>query len=103
MCRRCAAESISGSLDIIEKYFEIIKSKIGTHYKIGIYGTGEVCYRIKQERKYAEFSWLGQASGGNNYGGYSDISKYNIKQLENTKEPLNNSPPNLPNIQSCIK
>lgn len=32
-------------------------------YRVGVYGSGRVCSRIKQELKLADFSWLAESSG----------------------------------------
>lgn len=34
---------------------------------------------------YATYSWLRHAAGTDNYGGYDDVTKYNIKQAERIK------------------
>lgn len=70
-------------MDKVVAYFQAIKNKFnGSGYKIGVYGNGMVCNKIKQELKYADFSWLGQSYGQSGYDAYDSMEKYNIKQAD---------------------
>lgn len=83
----------NAQLPVIATYFNTIKNKINGRYTIGVYGTGMVCNKIKQELGYADYSWLGQATGGStlesegseDYVAYNEPSKYNIKQTDHVK------------------
>lgn len=71
------------NLSHIVEYFRNIKDTFDgfpKKYKIGVYGTGKVCNKIKQEEGLAEYSWLSEGSGQPGYSEYDSISKYNIKQ-----------------------
>ena len=76
----------TSQLDRIRSYFNIVKSKIGDRYKIGVYGNGLVCSEIKP--LYASYSWLAQSTGNKgtasyqHYENYDDPTNYNIKQAE---------------------
>ena len=70
----------NSKIDRIKTYFDIIKSKIGGRYKIGVYGSGYVCSAIKPN--YAEYSWLKNSIDHKGYDEYDVSSKYNIKQAE---------------------
>ena len=70
----------NNQLERIRNYFDIIKSKLGGRYQIGVYGSGLVCSSIKPN--YAQYSWLGHSVVFYGYGEYDDTTKYNIKQAE---------------------
>ena len=46
----------------ITEYFEGVKDGLtqagGLDYEIGVYGSGRVCLRIKEDRNLAKYSWL---------------------------------------------
>ena len=71
------------NLNHIVEYFGKIKDTFDgftKKYKIGVYGTGKVCNKIKQEEGLAEYSWLCEGSGKTGYSEYDSVDKYNIKQ-----------------------
>lgn len=71
-----------GELTCIEEYFGAVKNTINGKYKVGVYGRSEVCNHIKQNLKYATFSWLSPSSSSTGFPDYDTNLKYNIKQAE---------------------
>jgi hypothetical protein len=73
-----ASESdISG---VISEYFKGISeifSKMGSHYKIGIYGSGAACAGVMKNNKNVTFAWLTQSTG---WTGTKAFTDWNIKQ-----------------------
>ena len=68
-----------------KEYFSALQSVFDTadvKYKIGVYGNGLTCRIIKDEEKYAEYSWLSHSIGHEEYLQYDFPDKYNIKQAE---------------------
>ena len=76
-------DASASNLPRIQNYFQIIKNKINNRYKLGVYGNGLVCNKIKQELGLAEYSWLSRSSSHIEYETYDTPEKYNIKQSEN--------------------
>ena len=70
----------------LQEYFAAIKTYFNaqtTKYKVGVYGNGEVCSLIKQNKGYADYSFLAGSTGWPGYTEYDSPSMYNIKQGEN--------------------
>src|SRR5205807_572104 len=70
------ADTVEGQ---ITEYFEGVKEGLAgeTRYEIGVYGSGRVCNRIKEERGLAKYSWLAESTG---WAGSRDYATSNIKQ-----------------------
>jgi hypothetical protein len=79
----------SSELNTIVQYFNTVKNKLSGKYRIGVYGTAEVCDLIKPD--FASHSWLSHdirnssnsIEGNPAYISYDSQLKYNIKQAEN--------------------
>ena len=79
---------LSGELNTIAQYFNTIKNKLNGKYRIGVYGTAEVCDLIKPN--VASHSWLSHKirsdtdsiEGTPEYISYDSQLKYDIKQAE---------------------
>lgn len=69
-------------IENIVDYFNAIQRTFNGKYKIGIYGNGKICNRIKQKLGIAQFSWLSQSTGHSEYSAYDTPQKYDIKQSE---------------------
>jgi hypothetical protein len=64
----------------ITEYFEGVEEALAageTEYDIGVYGSGRVCARIKEETHLAKYSWLAESTG---WAGSSSYRTWNIKQ-----------------------
>jgi hypothetical protein len=66
----------------ITEYFEGVKEALDAaagqaEYEIGVYGSGRVCARIKEETHLAKYSWLAESTG---WAGSRDYATWNIKQ-----------------------
>ena len=78
----------SSTLENIVLYFDGIyhyfhnSTNNPNNYKVGVYGSGYVCNRIKQVEGLAEYSFLAAPTGWTGYASYDDPTKYNIKQGE---------------------
>ena len=80
----------SSELGTIAQYFNTINNKLSGKYRIGVYGTAEVCDRIKPN--FASHSWLSHdirsntdsIEGTPEYISYDSLLKYDIKQAEKT-------------------
>ena len=70
--------------DNIIPYFRAIQNKFqssyNNYYKIGVYGSGAVCKKIKQELQIATHSWLAKSTGYAGTSEYNSPDKYDIKQ-----------------------
>ncbi len=64
----------------VQGQFAFWNNKSEYNYKIGIYGCGEICQYIKQEKKLATYSWLSMSTAWPGYNAYNKSSLYNIKQ-----------------------
>ena len=60
----------------IASYFQAIVATIGNQFRVGVYGSGDVCHAIKSSG-YASLAWLAQSTG---WSGYSSFSDWAIKQ-----------------------
>ena len=82
-----AVDRYIGSDDVnkIINYFSAVKfvfNRAEKKYKLGVYGSGLVCSRMKDIYAYADYSWL---CGSTDYPGYSSYDSpeyYEIKQAE---------------------
>lgn len=52
----------SAELAAITSYFRIVRSTLGSAFKVGVYGSGAVCSRLKSEG-LTDFSWLPASMG----------------------------------------
>lgn len=69
-------------------YFNGVRSvfeKATVAYRIGVYGSGLVCQKIKQDTHLADLSWLAQSSAYYGTAVYNDPKKYDIRQGCNVK------------------
>jgi hypothetical protein len=76
-------DASSGTTDgPITDYFEGVKDGLAQAgapgYEIGVYGSGRVCTRIKEQRNLAKYSWLAESTG---WAGSGSYSTFNIKQI----------------------
>ena len=79
---------LSDELNTLAQYFSTIKNKLSGKYRIGVYGTAEVCDLIKPD--FASHSWLSHSirnksnsiEGDPEYISYDSQLKYDIKQAE---------------------
>jgi len=60
----------------IAAYFAAIASTIGGQYRVGVYGSGDVCEAMLNGG-YASLAWLAQSTG---WSGYSQFANWAIKQ-----------------------
>lgn len=60
----------------ITAYFQAVAAVIGTHYVVGVYGSGDVCTAILKTG-HAKLAWLAQSTG---WGGHSTFTNWVIKQ-----------------------
>ena len=71
----------------ITEYFEGVKDGLtqagSPDYEIGVYGSGRVCSRIKEDRNLAKYSWLAESTG---WAGSSSYGTFNIKQIIATND-----------------
>ena len=80
----------SSELNTIVQYFNTVKNKLSGKYRIGVYGTAEVCDLIKPN--FVSHSWLSHDIRNNTdsiegtleYILYDSQLKYDIKQAEKT-------------------
>lgn len=73
-------------VDNLVEYFKTIRNFFNaqtTKYKVGVYGSGDVCKLIKQNKGYADYSFLAGGTGWPGYAEYDSPTMYNIKQGEN--------------------
>jgi len=68
-----ASDEIAGN---ITEYFSAIAETIGDTYRVGVYGSGDVCAAITAGG-FATLAWLAQSTG---WSGYSDFTKWAINQ-----------------------
>jgi hypothetical protein len=67
----------------ITEYFEGVKEGLASSgagaagYEIGVYGSGRVCSRIKEQKQLAKYSWLAESTA---WAGSSEYATSNIKQ-----------------------
>src|SRR5437773_11279654 len=59
--------SIADTNGRITEYFQGVKDGLtqagSPDYEIGVYGSGRVCSRIKEDRNLAKYSWLAESTG----------------------------------------
>jgi Rv2525c-like, glycoside hydrolase-like domain/Uncharacterized protein conserved in bacteria (DUF2272) len=71
----------------ITEYFEGVKDGLtqagGPDYEIGVYGSGRVCSRIKEDRNLVKYSWLAESTG---WAGSGSYATFNIKQIIATND-----------------
>jgi hypothetical protein len=64
----------------ITEYFQGVKdglAQAGGGYDIGVYGSGRVCARIKENRELAKYSWLAESHG---WAGHDQYLNPDIRQ-----------------------
>ena len=72
----------------IVKHFEAIKEYLDScpiKYKIGVYGSGFICNKLKNDEQLADYTFLAQATGWTGFSQYDDPQYYNIKQSQYVK------------------
>ena len=80
--------------DVIVPYFrrikEIFETTYSNRYTVGVYGSGAVCQKIKQEQRIATHSWLAQSTGYTGTAAYNRPDLYDLKQGMNYPNYNNN-------------
>lgn len=74
-------------VNCITPYLKAIKAsfaKVGTPYKIGVYGSGLICENALQDG-LVDFTWLSQSKGFHDYQPFKDSLKWNILQGNDVK------------------
>lgn len=66
----------------ITAYFEAVKNTLQDKYKVGVYGSGEICRHIKDTLKLADYSWLAMSKGYRGYKEYLDRKTWNMLQKD---------------------
>ena len=67
----------------IVPYFQGVAATIGSTYAIGIYGSGAVCRKIKDELHLADYAYLSMSSAFNGTESYRAEKNYSVKQIYN--------------------
>ena len=60
----------------IVAYFTAVASTIGSKYRVGVYGSGDICTLIL-DAGFAGLAWLAQSTG---WSGYEAFTRWNINQ-----------------------
>lgn len=69
--------------DAVVPYFQGIKQCFednNSPYSIGVYGSGAVCQKIKQDSGLAEYSYLSKSYGWRGYDDYKNNLRYDVLQ-----------------------
>ncbi len=78
----------------VERYFKTVGALLGAaRYKVGVYGDGHVCDRLKRAG-LAAYCWLSMSTGFEGSKAYHDAGQWDLKQCA-TREPPRNSTVNF--------